>query len=71
MVSRRYTPLFNGTDLSGWRNPYSHGEASVVDGEIHLLAGVLVEGRPVAATKRGERWIVEKEVSGSVSFEVK
>ncbi len=38
MLSRGYTPLFNGQDLSGWRNPYKHGEASVVDGEIHLLA---------------------------------
>lgn len=38
LVSRGYTPLFNGKDLSGWRNPYSHGEAKVVDGEIHLLA---------------------------------
>lgn len=38
LVDRGYTPLFNGKDLSGWRNPYSHGEAKVVDGEIHLLA---------------------------------
>lgn len=38
MVSRGYAPLFNGKDLSGWRNPYSHGKAMVVDGEIHLLA---------------------------------
>lgn len=38
MLSRGYTPLFNGKDLSGWRNPYSYGEAEVVDGEIHLLA---------------------------------
>ena len=38
MLSRGYKPLFNGTDLTGWRNPYSHGEAKVVDGEIHLLA---------------------------------
>ncbi len=38
LLSRGYTPLFNGTDLSGWRNPYSHGEAKVVDDEIHLLA---------------------------------
>ncbi|MFG0265659.1 MAG: family 78 glycoside hydrolase catalytic domain [Rhodopirellula sp. JB055] len=37
-LSRGYTPLFNGQDLSGWRNPYPHGEASVVDGEIHLKA---------------------------------
>ena len=38
MVSRGYTPLFNGKDLTGWRNPYSHGKAQVVEGEIHLLA---------------------------------
>lgn len=25
-----------GRDLSGWRNPFSWGEAKVVDGEIHL-----------------------------------
>jgi len=36
MLSRGYTPLFNGQDLSGWRNPYPHGTAKVVDGEIHL-----------------------------------
>ncbi|TWU39674.1 family 78 glycoside hydrolase catalytic domain [Novipirellula artificiosorum] len=38
MVSRGYTPLFNAKDFTGWRNPYSHGEAKVVDDEIHLLA---------------------------------
>lgn len=38
LISRGYTPLFNGKDLSGWRNPYPFGEAKVVDGEIHLLA---------------------------------
>lgn len=38
LKSRGYTPLFNGTNLDGWRNPYPHGEAKVVDGEIHLLA---------------------------------
>src|SRR6056297_806683 len=38
MVNRGYTPLFNGEDLTGWRNPYPHGEAKVVDSEIHLLA---------------------------------
>ncbi|WP_286177609.1 family 78 glycoside hydrolase catalytic domain [Rhodopirellula sp. JC639] len=36
MQSRGYRPLFNGKDLTGWRNPYPHGEANVVDGEIHL-----------------------------------
>lgn len=30
--------LFNGEDLSGWRNPYEYGDAKVVDGEIHLQA---------------------------------
>lgn len=38
MASRGYSPLFNGKDLSGWWNPYPHGEANVVDGEIHLTA---------------------------------
>lgn len=38
MMDRGYTPLFNGKDLAGWRNPYDHGEAEIVDGEIHLLA---------------------------------
>ena len=38
MLSRGYAPLFNGKDLTGWRNPYPYGEARVVNGEIHLLA---------------------------------
>ncbi len=29
-------PLFNGKDLSGWKNPYEWGEAKVVGDEIHL-----------------------------------
>ena len=37
-VSRGYTPLFNGADLTGWRNPYPYGEAKVVNSEIHLLS---------------------------------
>ncbi len=36
MIELGYTPLFNGKDLTGWRNPYDHGNAKVVDGEIHL-----------------------------------
>ncbi len=36
MRDRGYDPLFSGKDLTGWRNPYPHGEAKVVDGEIHL-----------------------------------
>jgi hypothetical protein len=32
------TALFDGKTLNGWNNPYSHGEATVVDGEIHLVA---------------------------------
>lgn len=33
-----WTILFNGEDLAGWNNPFDYGEASVVDGEIHLVA---------------------------------
>lgn len=33
-----FVRLFNGKNLDGWRNPYGHGEAKVVDGEIHLQA---------------------------------
>ncbi|QDU88042.1 hypothetical protein Pla175_14120 [Pirellulimonas nuda] len=33
-----YKPLFNGKSLDGWSNPYDHGKAEVVDGEIHLNA---------------------------------
>jgi hypothetical protein len=38
LVNRGYTPLFNGKDLTGWRNPYTFGQATVVDGEIHLTS---------------------------------
>lgn len=38
MQKQGYVPLFNGQDLSGWRNPYDHGSAKVVNGEIHLTA---------------------------------
>lgn len=33
-----WVELFNGKDLSGWKNPYEWGHAEVVDGEIHLSA---------------------------------
>ncbi|QDT15010.1 3-keto-disaccharide hydrolase [Alienimonas californiensis] len=33
-----FTPLFDGETLDGWKNPYTWGEAKVVDGEIHLKA---------------------------------
>ncbi len=32
----KWVDLFNGKDLTGWKNVYSHGEAKVVDAEIHL-----------------------------------
>lgn len=32
-----FSPLFNGKDLAGWRNPYDWGEAKVVGDEIHLV----------------------------------
>ncbi|BDS08014.1 hypothetical protein NT6N_30540 [Oceaniferula spumae] len=31
-----WTSLFNEKDLTGWKNPYDWGKASVIDGEIHL-----------------------------------
>jgi hypothetical protein len=34
----QFTALFNGKDLSGWKNPYEWGKAEVVEGEIHLTA---------------------------------
>lgn len=33
-----WVDLFNGEDLTGWTNPYDHGEAKVVDGVIELTA---------------------------------
>jgi len=33
-----FTALFNGKDLTGWKNPYEWGKAEVVDDEIHLTA---------------------------------
>ena len=30
--------LFNGYDLSGWKNPYDWGEVTVSNGEVHLEA---------------------------------
>lgn len=37
-LEQEFKPLFNGKDLSGWRNPYDHGTAEVVGEEIHLKA---------------------------------
>jgi len=31
-----FQPLFDGESLNGWMNPFDHGKAEVVDGEIHL-----------------------------------
>ncbi|MBT3381721.1 MAG: DUF1080 domain-containing protein [Lentisphaerae bacterium] len=31
-----WTPLFDGTTLNGWFNPYDWGQAEAKDGEIHL-----------------------------------
>lgn len=35
---QKWVNLFNGKDLSGWHNPYSHGEFKVVKGVIELIA---------------------------------
>lgn len=32
----KWVDLFNGKDLTGWKNLYDHGESKVVNGEIHL-----------------------------------
>ena len=37
-TERGFAPLFNGKDLTGWRNPYEFGKAEVVGGEIHLTS---------------------------------
>jgi hypothetical protein len=31
-----WAKLFNGKDLTGWKNPYDWGQAEVVDQEVHL-----------------------------------
>lgn len=31
-----WVDLFNGKDLTGWKNVYKHGESKVLDGEIQL-----------------------------------
>jgi hypothetical protein len=33
-----WTDLFDGETLTGWMNPYDHGEARVINGEIKLTA---------------------------------
>lgn len=51
LVDAGFTPLFNGENLDGWRNPYDRGESKVVDGEIHLTANkkfFLVTEKPYA-----------------------
>jgi hypothetical protein len=37
-AEEEWVELFNGKDLSGWKNPYQWGQAEVVDGEVHLSA---------------------------------
>ena len=34
----KWVNLFNDQDLSGWHNPYPHGEFKVVKGVIELVA---------------------------------
>ena len=37
-AEEEFTPLFNGKNLEGWKNPYEWGTAEIVNGEIHLKA---------------------------------
>lgn len=72
MVSRGYTPLFNGTDLNGWRNPYPYGDAKVVGQEIHLLADkkfFLVTEKPYSDFRLSvEIHLPEGEANSGVMF---
>jgi len=36
--AKGFTPLFDGKTLNGWKNPYTWGEAKVINGEIQLSA---------------------------------
>lgn len=45
----------------------AHVDLPATDGS----SGVLANGKEVAATKKGNRWVVTEPVSGSLSFEVK
>ena len=36
--AQKWVDLFDGKTLNGWTNPYNHGEAKVVDGEINLTS---------------------------------
>jgi hypothetical protein len=56
----RWSNLFNGRTGTGWRNPYDHGKAEVVNGEIHLTAQ---NGKFFIATeKKYDDFILETSV---------
>ena len=38
LIKRGFTPLFNGKNLKGWKNPYDYGTAKVANNEIRLTA---------------------------------
>lgn len=38
LADEEFVSLFDGKSLDQWENPYKHGEAKIVDGEIHLIA---------------------------------
>ena len=38
MERQGFKALFNGKDLTGWRNPYDFGKSKIVGDEIHLTA---------------------------------
>lgn len=37
-ADNEWEPLFDGSSLEGWFNPYEWGQAAVVDGEIRLIS---------------------------------
>ena len=55
----KWINLFNGKDLSGWHNPYSHGESKVVNGVIELIANKKFF---LAYNKKFSDFILEAEI---------
>ena len=56
---QKWVNLFNGKDLSGWHNPYSHGEFKVVKGVIELVANKKFF---LAHDKQVSNFILEAEI---------
>lgn len=64
--------LFNGTDLTGWKNPYEWGEITVKNGEIHLAADkkffLVTEGTYGDFTLNAEIRLPEGKANSGIMF---